>query len=47
MLISLLFAILNLIIAINSKKPNPWCNWMASGFCFGLFMAALIIRTSK
>ena len=47
MLMCLLFAILNLIIAMGSDNPNPWYNWMASGFCFGLFMAALIMRISK
>jgi hypothetical protein len=47
MLISLFFAVLNLFVAMNSTNPNQWCNWMASGFCFGLFFAQVIIRTSK
>jgi hypothetical protein len=47
MITSLFFAVLNLFIAMNSDNPNPWYNWMASGFCFGLFLASVVMEMSE
>ncbi len=40
-------AIMNILVAMNSTNPEVWVNWMSSGFCFGLMVAAIVMKMRR
>jgi hypothetical protein len=47
MIICLISTVVNLLAAMSPTNTDPWANWLAAGFCFGLLVAASILKATN
>jgi hypothetical protein len=46
-IICALCVIIQLPLAMDANNPDAWTNWLSIGFCFGIMIAAIVMKVMK